>query len=400
MILSGFTVMLSMHGAFYTNRVGRTFIIVRTLPLYSENMSEEEIKRNLGSPTEPISIGDSEYKAAPEPESINDNQSLRKALRLDGDEELLLIRRPSFFAFMPAYLVGLGVLLLHLFFRFAEAPDDASAFVKILYILVDVAGWAGGAGFAFVMLFYTWINRVINHPASGRWMTTVLLLSSLTPFLLHIDDVVRLFSDSEFELPGFMDWNYTLYGIFWTALIWAVTFWYQRSFLYAVTSDRVIHHQKFIYERDGLTFLHEKIVAVMKSRSPIGALFGYATVHCNIGDQSHISTESVGGAIAVNPSDSSTNSGGALKWIGRIFFMITYQRTVKVERFTPDISFYGIRHWEEAYDLMLNKMDEHSAVTKAEEQLEVQKQMVDLLAKAAKDGGDDDLPDLDDLLES
>jgi len=398
MTLNGFMEMPSMHGDYYTNHIGRTFIIVRILPLYSENMSDEEIKRNLSSPTEPISIGDSEYKPAPAPQTLNDNQSLRKALRLDADEELLLIRRPSFFAFMPAYIVGLGVLLLHLFFGYADAPDDASAFVEILYLLVNVAGWAGGAGFAFVMLFYTWLNRVINHPASGRWMTSVLLLSSLTPFLLHLDEVVRLVSDSEFELPGFMDWNYTIYGIFWTVLIWAVTFWYQRSFLYAVTSDRVIHHQRFIYERDGLTFLHEKIVAVMKSRSPIGALFGYATVHCNIGDQSHIATETVGGGIAVSPSDSSTSTGGALKWIGRIFFLMTYQRTVKIERFTPDISFYGIRNWEEAYDLMLNKMDEHSAVTKAEEQLEVQKQMVDLLAKAAQGGGDDDLPDLDDLL--
>ena len=138
----------------------------------------------------------------------------------------------------------------------------------------------------------------------------------------------------------------------------------------------------------------------MKRRSPIGALFGYATVYCNIGDQSHVSTETVGGGVAVTPpTETTTPSGGFLKWVGRIFFLVTYQRTVKTERFTPDISFYGIRQWQEAYDLMLKMMDANSAVTKAEEQLEVQKQMVELLSKAQEDGSAEDLPDLDDLVD-
>ncbi|MDE0708624.1 MAG: hypothetical protein OSB33_06715, partial [Candidatus Poseidoniales archaeon] len=252
--------------------------------------------------------------------------------------------------------------------------------------------------FALVMLFFTWINRMVNHPASGKWMTTVLLLSSLTPFLLQIDGVIRLFSDSTFEMP--IEWNFTLFGILWTLIIWGITFWYQKSFLYAVTTDRIIHHQSFVYERDGLTFLHENIRAVMKRRSPIGALFGYATVYCNIGDQSHIATETLGGAIVITPSpETTTSAGGILKWIGRIFFIATYQRTVKVERFTPDISFYGIRHWQETYDLMLKMMDANSAVTKAEEQLVVQKQMVELLSKGQEDDSADDLPEMDELVD-
>ena len=361
-------------------------------------MSDEELKRSTASSIEPVGIGNTGFTPTPEPTPLNEDEKLRAKLRLYDEEELLMIRRPSLFAFMPAYLVGLCVLGIHLFFGWAEAPDDASLIETIFYFLVDLSGWAGGAGFAFVMLFFTWLNRLINHPASGGWMTTVLLLSSLTPFLLHIDDVIRLFSDSEFEMP--LDWNFTFFGIFWTAIIWGVTFWYQKSFLYAVTTDRVIHHQSFIYERDGLTFLHENIRAVMKRRSPIGALFGYATVYSNIGDQSHVSTETVGGGVAVTtPADAATTSGGLLKWIGRIFFLVTYQRTVKTERFTPDISFYGIRQWQECYDLMLKMMDDNSAVTKAEEQLEVQKQMVELLSKAQEDGSDEDLPEMDELLD-
>ena len=138
----------------------------------------------------------------------------------------------------------------------------------------------------------------------------------------------------------------------------------------------------------------------MKRRSPIGALFGYATVYCNIGDQSHIASETVGGGVAVTtPNDATSTSGGALKWIGRLFFLVTYQRTVKTERFTPDISFYGIRQWQETYDLMLKMMDANSAVTKAEEQLEVQKQMVELLSQAQSDESDEELPEMDDLLD-
>jgi len=362
-------------------------------------MGDEEMKRSMGSAIEPPSVGSSEYTPTPEPTPLNENEGLRAKLRLYEEEELLMIRRPSLFAFMPAYLVGLGVLAIHLFFGWAQAPEDATFIESVFYFLVEVSGWAGGAGFAFVMLFFTWLNRLINHPASGKWMTSVLLLSSLTPFLLQIDGVIRLFSDSTFEMP--IEWNFTLFGVLWTAIIWGVTFWYQKSFLYAVTSDRIIHHQSFIYERDGLTFLHENIRAVMKRRTPIGAMFGYATVYCNIGDQSHVASETIGGGVAVTtpPADPNSTPGGVLKWIGRIFFLVTYQRTVKIERFTPDISFYGIRQWQESYDLMLKMMDANSAVTKAEEQLEVQKQMVELLSQGKGDDSADDLPDVDELLD-
>ncbi len=314
---------------------------------------------------------------------------LRKKLALRDDEEILLVRRPSIFAFMPSYFIGLCVLVIHLFFGWAESPQDAEWYVEAFFLFVKVSGWGGGAGFAFVMLFFTWLNRLINHPASGRWMTSILLLSSFTPFLLHIDDVMRKFSDSTFEMP--ISWNFTFFGIFWTVIIWGITWWYQRSFLYVVTDDRVIHHQSFIYERDGLEFLHEKIVAVMKRRTPIGAMFGYATVYCNIGDQSHIATETVGGSIGISPDTSQTK--GISKWIGRLFFMITYQRTIKVDRFTPDISFYGITKWEEAKELIARLMDENSAVTKAEEQLQVQKQMVELMSKAQGVMPGDDIPE-------
>ena len=48
---------------------------------------------------------------------------------------------------------------------------------------------------------------------------------------------------------------------------------------------------------------------------------------------------------------------------------------------------------------MLKMMDANSAVTKAEEQLVVQKQMVELLSQGKADNSAEELPDVDDLLD-
>ena len=114
-------------------------------------MSDEEMKRSMGSAIEPPSVGSSEYTPTPDPTPLNENEGLRAKLRLYDEEELLMIRRPSLFAFMPAYLVGLGVLAIHLFFGWAQAPEDATFIESVFYFLVEVSGWAGGAGFAFVI---------------------------------------------------------------------------------------------------------------------------------------------------------------------------------------------------------------------------------------------------------
>ncbi len=82
-------------------------------------MSDEEIKRSMGSTIEPPSVGSSDFTPTPDPIPLNENEGLRAKLRLYDEEELLMIRRPSLFAFMPAYLVGLCVLGIHLFFGWA-----------------------------------------------------------------------------------------------------------------------------------------------------------------------------------------------------------------------------------------------------------------------------------------
>ena len=52
------------------------------------------------------------------------------------------------------------ILGIHLFFDWASAPDDATWYESVFFFLVEASGWLNGLGFAFVMLFFTWINRV------------------------------------------------------------------------------------------------------------------------------------------------------------------------------------------------------------------------------------------------
>ena len=51
-------------------------------------MSDEEIKRSMGSAIEPPSVGGSEFTPTPDPTPLNENEGLRKKLRLYDEEEL------------------------------------------------------------------------------------------------------------------------------------------------------------------------------------------------------------------------------------------------------------------------------------------------------------------------
>ena len=319
-------------------------------------------------------------------DSTENTEKIRDRLDVKSDDErVLLTRRPSVFAFMPIYAVGLFILLIHLFFDWAQSPDDAEWYVSLFYFFINASGWAGGTGFAFVMLFFTWLNRMINHPASGKWVTTYLLIVSLTPLVLNLDSLLQWVGVTEKEFFPF-DYNLSVAGIIWAVIMFGFTFLYQKSFLYGVTNERIIHTQKFVYERDGHRILHEDIIAVHKKRSPIGALFGYATIYCNIGDQSHLATETTGISVGMPPAGDSS-AKGPVGFLRKLFIIFTYQRTVKTERYTPDIAFYGVRKWEEAYDLINELHRENSSVSKADAQLEALESIQKLLSK---DDGDEE----------
>jgi hypothetical protein len=368
-------------------------------------MTEEE---TIPSMMPSMAPAEDEEESAPmtdEEVAAKTQARLQKKLRVGDGEDILLTRRCSIFAFMPMYIIGFMILGIHLFFDWASAPDDATWYESVFFFLVEASGWLNGLGFAFVMLFFTWINRVINHPASGRWVTLYLIIVSITPLVINFDTLLAnlpfgLGTESEFIPFGY---DIATAGIVYFAIFMLLTFLYQKSFLYAVTSERIIHYQWFLYERDAHRVLHEDIVKVHTKRTPMGAVFGYNTIYCDIGDGSHLSTESVGGGVAIpgGGTTTTTNAEGEVKkgWsvfsmLRKMIFFATFQRTIKTERFTPDQSFYGIRQWEEAFDLINKLQHENSMATKQDQQLEVLMQMKDMLSNNPEAAEGEEIDDL------
>ena len=373
-------------------------------------MSDEQALPSMTPAMSPVEGDDDARQMTAEQNAANKQAKLQKTLRIGETEDVLLTRRCSIFAFMPMYFLGLLILGIHMFFAHAEAKDNAEWYEEVFFWLVGASVAMGGFGFGLIMLFLAWLNRVINHSASGRWVTTYLLIVAVTPLVINVDGFLGWFTglladigimDKAFGDFIGVDYNLTIAGIFYSSLFIVLTFLYQKSFLYAVTSERIIHYQWFLYERDAHRVLHEDVLKVHTRRTPVGALFGYNTIYCDIGDGSHLSTESIGGGVAIPSSaDTSTGADGEKKgwrlfrWIRKLVFFATFQRTIKRERFTPEQSFYGIRHWEEAFDLINKLQHENSTATKQDQQLEVLMEMKDMLSNNPDAAADVDVDDL------
>ena len=152
-------------------------------------MSDEQILPSMTPAMAPAEEEETNTMTAEEV-AAKTQARLQKTLRIGDTEEILLTRRCSIFAFMPMYVIGALILGIHLFFDWASAPEDATWYESVFYFLVDASGWLNGLGFAFVMLLFTWINRVINHPASGRWVTLYLIIVSITPLVINFDTLL------------------------------------------------------------------------------------------------------------------------------------------------------------------------------------------------------------------
>ena len=299
---------------------------------------------------------------------------LSKTFRLIAGEEVLLTKRPSTFAFIGLYLLGILVLAIHFVFDNANSlsSEDSSGFMKIALTLIDVSGgekWP--FGFIFVMLFVTWMNRLVNVSTSGRWVTMGLLIITLTPLVIQLDDVLFWVTDLFMAEPigDFIpldEYNYSIFGLGFVGIYMATTFYYQRSFHYAVTTDAVIFEHSFLLSRSHRRILFDRISEVLVERSPVGTILGFATVTISTDSGVGIVEESTGAGLAgaipgttEREGDSSVEKAG--KGILRsIIGLLTYQRTIRVVRPDPKHCMYNIRHWEKAKALLNEKHKEHS----------------------------------------
>jgi hypothetical protein len=309
-----------------------------------------------------------------EAKQVAEQARLAKKFRLISGEEVLLTKRPSTFAFLGMYLLGILVLAIHFIFDNANSlsSEDSTGFMKITLTIIDISGgekWP--FGFIFVMMFVTWMNRLVNGSTSGRWVTIGLLIITLTPLVIQLDDILFWATDMFMAEPigDFIpldEYNYMVFGLGFVGIYMAMTFYYQRSFNYAVTSDAVIFEHSFLLSRSHRRILFDRISEVMVERSPVGTIFGFATVTIMTDSGVGIVEENTGSGIAgaipgttEKAGDSTVEKAG--KGILRsVIGLLTYQRTIRVVRPDPKHCMYNIRHWEKAKALLNEKHKEHS----------------------------------------
>ena len=306
-----------------------------------------------------------DVKASEELESKN-AESLANKFRLIAGEEIHMTKKPSIFAFIGMY--GLGILVLGLHFMFGRADslgEDSEGIMALIYAFIDLTtSDTMSFSFILVMLFVTWMNRLLNTSTSGKWVTIWLLLVSFTPLIIQIDDfiffVTDLFGEGKGDFIG-IDYNFYLFGIVYTGLFFALTLYYQNSFHYAITSDAVIFEHSFLLSRSHRRILFDRISEVIVERTPVGTVFGYATVSILTDSGVGIVDESMGAAGAVNmpgTAESSDDTIGdqAKKSLLRSFVgILTYQRTIRTVRPDPKHCFYSVRNWDKG-KMLLNEM--------------------------------------------
>jgi hypothetical protein len=319
-------------------------------------MSEEPTESESTPEEQPVV----DTKAADEAKMAAEQAKLSKKFRLIAGEEVLLTKRPSTFAFLNLYLLGLLVLGVHLIFDIEPGTNSENAFVKIL---AKIFYSSGGVGLTAVMLFITWMNRLMNVSTSGRWVTVGLLIVSLAPSITLLDDVVYtisgLFTD---PIGGFIpDYQPTIFGGIFVSIYMALVFYFQRSFHYAITSDAIIFEHSFLLSRSHRRILFDRISEVVVARSPVGTLLGFATVTVltdsgvGIIEESNVPViqHSIPGTTEKEGDSSAEKAGKGM--LRSIIGIMTYQRTIRTIRPDPKHCMYNIRKWEKAKGL-LNEM--------------------------------------------
>ena len=234
----------------------------------------------------------------------------------------------------------------------------------LLDILLSFMGFSELFSFTIVMLMITWFNRLLNTSTSGRWISLFLLLVSFSPLIIQIDKVAEratFFLDEPIGGNFNFEYSYSLFGIIYSIIFALMTFYYQNSFHYAITSDAVIFEHSFLLSRSHRRILFDRISEVIVERTPIGTVFGYATVSILTDSGVGIVDESMGAAGAVSmpgsaDSNDDTVAEQAKKSLLRSFVgILTYQRTIRTVRPDPKHCFYSIRDWDKC-KMLLNEM--------------------------------------------
>ena len=322
-------------------------------------MSDEEVTPEA-TETEELATENQTSSEAP-----SANNSLREKFRLTGDEEILKDVKPSFFAFLPMYLISLIILGAHMLFAVDwDASSDDNMLVKTMIFLLELSD-IGEIGFVLVMLGIAWFNRMLNGSTSGKWTTIFLLVVAFTPPVLRMDDFIAWIMGKDSGFIPLDEFSYPIFGIIWASLFTIFTVFYQRSFHYAITNHRVIFTQHLIIPGDGRRILFDNINEVRTQRTMMGAIFGYNTIICDTGSQLGIGEDAMSVSVGSAPSNSSNDvaagEGQATKnFLKKFFAFVTYQRTRKIDLPDPRFSFFCITNWKSIEQLLNEMHQRHS----------------------------------------
>ena len=144
--------------------------------------------------------------------------------------------------------------------------------------------------------------------------------------VLQADDVLYWVTDLWMDEPvgDFIpigQYNYTLFGLFFVSVYTALTYYYQRSFHYAVTSDAVIFEHSFLLSRAHRRILFDRISEVMVERTPVGTLLGFATVTILTDSGVGIVEENTGPGIAgAIPGTTEKEGDSTAEKASKVFF--------------------------------------------------------------------------------
>lgn len=332
-------------------------------------MTEEATDAPAASEEAPASV---EQKA---PKHAN----LEKKFRTITGEEILRHTRPSFMAFFGYYLLAVFMMGVHwLFFNDNLAGlltnEDSSNLSTFIFELL-----ANDLTFMAVMLSLTWFNRMLNASTSNRWLTVWMLLTSIAPLLVVLDNwLTGLLGDGYPSIGSdgglLPEYNYLIAGAFFSGALVVLTALYQRSFHYAVTSDAVIFDHRFLLVRGHRRILFEKISEVLVERTMLGTMLGFATISLLTDSGIGLAQETRGVAAAsptpevVQSNEDDTNAEKAGKSvIRRILGLITYQRTVTTVSPDPKLCFFNVRGWQDTKQLLNELHKKHSQSSQLDE---------------------------------
>ena len=326
---------------------------------------------------EPTVQTDSEEKS-----TANNQEAMKNRFKLIDGEEVLLTKQPSGVGFLNMYMLGLLVFGVHIIFWKPSmlVDDDSGGIAKAIVWIMELGGSKLPFGFVLVMATITWFNRMLNSSTSGKWVTVWLLVATFLPVLIQIDGLIALirdlFSDADVEPFLGFEYNFLVAAVVFTVTFWALVFYYQRSFDYAITSNAVIFKHAFLLSRAHRRILFDRISEVQVERTPLGTMTGYATLTILTDSGVGIVEESVGGSVGISPNPSSNDNDSTAEKAGKglirsIFALLFYQRTVRTVRPDPKHCFFKIRGWEDT-KTMLNEMHKkHSQSTKLDNLAEI-----------------------------